>query len=87
MKKTKEMLTLLALALSCFGCNGAPAIDVLGSFFPAWMICIIAAVALAFVVRYFLLKHRMESEVGPLAIFYPCVVVFFSCGLWLILFR
>ena len=87
MKKTKETLTVLALGLSCVGCNGAPAIDVLGSFFPAWMVCIIAAVALAFVVRYFLLKYRLESEVGHLAIFYPCVVVFFACGLWLFFFR
>ena len=87
MKTTKEALTVLALGLSCAGCNGAPAIDVLGSFFPAWMVCIIAAVALAFVVRYFLLKYQLESEVGHLAIFYPCVVVFLACGLWLLFFR
>ena len=87
MKKIKETLIVLALGLSCAGCNGAPAIDVLGSFFPAWMFCILAAVALAFVVRYFLLKHQLESEVGHLAIYYPCVVVFFACGLWLLFFR
>ena len=87
MKKTKQVLTALTLGLSCAGCNGAPAIDVLGSFFPAWMVCIIAAAALAFVVRYFLLKYRLESEVGHLAIFYPCVVVFLACGLWLLFFR
>jgi hypothetical protein len=51
------------------------------------MVCIIAAVALAFVVRYFLLKYHLESEVGHLAIFYPCVVVFLTCGLWLLFFR
>jgi len=86
-KKTKKTLTLLTLGLSCAGCNGAPAIDVLGSFFPAWMVCIIAAVVLAFVVRYFLLKYRLETEVGHLAIFYPCVVIFSACGLWLLFFR
>lgn len=87
MKKTKETLTVLTLGLSCVSCNGAPAIDVLGSFFPAWMVCIMAAVALALVVRHFLLKYRLESEVGHLAIFYPCVVVLFACGLWLFFFR
>lgn len=87
MKKTKKTLTVLAIGLSCAGCNRAPAIDVLGSFFPAWMVCIIAAVALAFVVRYFLLKYKLESEVGHLAIFYPCVVVFLACGLWVLFFR
>lgn len=87
MKTTKKSLTVLAIGLLCAGCNGAPAIDVIGSFFPAWMVCIIAAVALAFVVRYFLLKYHLESEVGHLAIFYPCVVVFLTCGLWLLFFR
>lgn len=87
MKKTKKTLTVLTLGLSCAGCNGAPAIDVLGSFFPAWMVCIIAAVVLAFVVRYFLLKYRLETEVGHLAIFYPCVVVLSACSLWLLFFR
>ena len=87
MKKTKKTLALLTLGLSCAGCNGAPAIDVLGSFFPAWMVCIIAAVVLAFLVRYFLLKYRLETEVGHLAIFYPCVVILSACGLWLLFFR
>ena len=87
MKKATQILIVLMLALSCAGCNGAPAIDVLGSFFPAWMVCIIAAVVLAFVVRYLLLKYQLESEVGHVAIFYPCVVVFFACGLWLFFFR
>ena len=87
MKNTREALIVLTLGLSCAGCNGAPAIDVLGSFFPAWMVCIIAAVALACAVRYFLLKYELESEVGHLAIFYPCVVVFLACGLWLVFFR
>lgn len=87
MKKTEETVAVLTLGLLCTNCNGAPAIDVLGSFFPAWMVCIIVAVAMAFVVRHFLLRYRLESEIGHLAIFYPCVVVFMACGMWLFFFR
>ena len=87
MKKTKTILAGLALSVACAGCSGAPAIDVIGSFFPAWMVCIIAAVVLAFVGRYFLLKCQLESEIGHLAIFYPCLVIFWACGLWLLFFR
>jgi len=86
-KKTTLLPTVLSLSFFCASCNGAPAIDVLGSFFPAWMACITAGVVLAFVVRYFLLKHRLETEVGHLAIFYPCTVVFLACGLWLLFFK
>jgi hypothetical protein len=69
------------------GCGRAPAINIIGSFFPAWMICVTAGVILAFLVRFFLLRYRLETEVGPLALFYPCVVVLFTCLLWLIFFR
>ena len=78
---------MLLIGLLCAGCSGAPTVDVIGSFFPAWMVCIIAAVVMAFGVRYLLLKFRLESEVGHLGLFYPCVVVFLACGMWLVLFR
>jgi len=80
-------LVVPLVGLLCAACNGAPSVDVLGSFFPAWMVCIIGAVVMAFGVRYVLLKFQLESEVGHLGLFYPCVVIFLACGLWLLLFR
>ena len=71
----------------CAGCGRAPAFDVIGSFFPAWIVCITVAVVLAFVVRVLLLRWKFEQEVGPVALFYPSVVVLLSCVLWLIFFR
>jgi hypothetical protein len=86
-KKTSRSLTCFAtFCLLLTGCGRAPAIDVIGSFFPAWMICLTAGVVLAFVVRYFLLRYRLESGVGLLALFYPCIVILFTCLLWLIFF-
>ena len=88
MKTTlKNYAGVAAACLFLTGCGRAPAINILGSFFPAWMFCITAGVILAFVVRFILLRYRLETEVGPLALFYPCVVVFSTCLLWLIFFR
>lgn len=90
MKKAKLGKLVLPLALVSplsAGCSGAPSVDVIGSFFPAWMVCIIVAVVLAFVVRHLLLKFQLETELGHLGLFYPCVVIFLACGLWLLLFR
>ena len=75
------------LCILCSGCGRAPSVDILGSFFPVWMICLTIAIVAAFAVRYVLLRYRMESEVGPLALFYPCVVLLVTCLLWLIFFR
>jgi len=76
-----------AACLPLAGCRLAPEVNIIGSFLPAWMICLTAGVILAFVVRYLLVRYRIESEVGPLALIYPCVVIFFTCLLWLIFFR
>jgi hypothetical protein len=78
---------IFALALTCAGCRHAPSVDVIGSFFPAWMLCLLLGVALAFLVRYLLLRFRLESEASPLALFYPCVVILLACLLWLVFFR
>jgi len=71
----------------CAGCGRAPSVDVLGSFFPVWMVCLTIAIALACVLRIVLVRVQFESELGPVALFYPSVVVLLSCLLWLIFFR
>jgi YtcA family len=39
------MLSLLS------GCNGAPSRNILGSYFPSWMVCALVGVALAIAAR------------------------------------
>jgi hypothetical protein len=65
----------------------APSIDIIGSFFPAWMICLILAVVLTFAVRSLLLRLRLESEVGPLVLFYPSLLTLMTSVLWLVWFK
>ena len=65
----------------------APSVDILGSFFPVWMVCSPLAYFSTFGLRILLLRTRMEAEVGPLALFYPCAVILFTGLLWLIFFR
>jgi hypothetical protein len=69
------------------GCVRAPAIDVEGSFFPAWIVCLAIAVPSTFAIRWGLLKLRLESEVGPLALFYPSLVVIITVTLWMGYFK
>jgi len=65
----------------------APAVDIIGSFFPVWMVCLTIAVVLACGLRLVLVRMRLESDVGPLALFYPSLVVLLSSLLWLTFFR
>ncbi len=81
-------LTLLCLSgLACAGCSRAPAVNIIGSFFPVWMLCLLVAVIVTFAVRSLLVRLRLNAEVGPVAVFYPSVLVLSACLVWLIFFR
>jgi hypothetical protein len=80
-------LGLGAASLLCIGCGRAPAVDVIGSFFPAWMLCLIISIVVASLLRLFLLRRQLEPAVEPVVLFYPCVVLLVSCLLWLIFFH
>jgi YtcA family len=76
-----------AICLLLAGCGRAPAVDIIGSFFPVWMVCLTIAIVLASILRVVLLRYQFESAIEPVALFYPSVVILFSCLLWLIFFR
>jgi YtcA family len=88
MKRTPGLsLGISVVCLLCSGCGRAPAIDVIGSFFPAWMVCLIAAIVLTALLRLYLLRRQLEPAIEPVALFYPAVVLLLSCLLWLIFFQ
>ena len=66
------------------GCGRAPSFDILGSFFPAWLICLVVAVLLTVASRA-LLMHYVEIT-WPVLI-YPSLTAIFAFALWLALFR
>ena len=68
-------------------CAHAPSVEIVGSFFPIWMVCLTIAVILTFFAHKVLVRRKLASEVGPVALFYPSMVVSFSCLLWLLFFR
>jgi hypothetical protein len=82
-----RLAATVTVCLFLAGCNHAPSIDVIGSFFPVWMLCIAIAVPLTFAARVALVRFHLENEVGPLALFYPCLVILLTSLLWLIFFR
>jgi hypothetical protein len=85
--RPRERFLIILWTPALTGCSRAPEVNVLGSYFPGWIIALIVAVLLTATVRLLLLRFRMEDEVGPLALFYPCLVLLFSCAMWLLCFR
>ena len=67
------------------GCSQAPSVDVLGSFFPAWLVCLTLAVLLTALTRLVLLRFHMNLDLAVLA--YPSLAALFTFALWLIFFH
>ena len=73
--------------LPALGCSRAPSFSILGSFFPAWILCGVLGISLAVVVRIFFVRAKFEQELSPLILFYPCLALFFTFSIWLLFFR
>jgi fructose-specific phosphotransferase system IIC component len=63
----------------------APTIDVLGSFFPAWLVCLLAGLVLTAAARWLLLRVRINLALPVLT--YPSLTALFTLALWFALFR
>ena len=87
---TKEMarvsvLVLLLGLLFCTGCSRAPSFDIVGSFFPAWLVCIFVGLLLTVATRWLFLRLRVVIALPVLT--YPSLTALFTFVLWLALFR
>ena len=72
--------------LSIAGCSRAPSFNLLGSFFPAWILCGVIGILLAVAVRLFFVRIKLEPQLKPLILVYPCLAAFFTFTLWLLFF-
>jgi len=66
------------------GCERAPSFNIVGSFFPAWLLCLVAAVLLTVVSRALLNRY---VEVAWPVLVYPSLTAVFALASWLALFR
>ena len=75
-------VTLLPLGLT--SCRRAPTFDIMGSLFPAWIVCLVLGILLAIFTRWLLLRQKVALS-WPILV-YPSLAAFFTFLLWLILF-
>ena len=75
-------------ALAAFiltSCGRAPAFDVLGSFFPAWLVCLALGLLLTVAARWLLLRLHIVIVLPVLT--YPSLTALLTFALWLAFFR
>lgn len=89
MKSSLKSLIAAPLLLTTFlaaGCSQAPSFDILGSYFPAWLVCILVGIGAASIVASCLSKLGKQSLIRWSIFVYPCLAASVAFTLWLFFF-
>lgn len=80
---TRTLVVVASGALA--GCD--PIIEIQGTFFPAWLLCMIVGVAATVALRPLFVRLGLEPHLGPLPLVYASLAVLLTLGTWLVFFR
>ena len=64
-----------------------PQINVIGSFFPSWMLCAAIGIGVALLARQLFRRVGVDPYLGPRALVYPSLAILVTLALWVTLFR
>jgi YtcA family len=84
--KASRLVAWLCWSAVMAGCDGAPSRNILGSYFPSWMVCTLVGLVLAIVARGVLKATGLLQELpAPLAVLlaFGCAVNFAVWLIWL----
>ena len=75
------------LVFSLTGCAHSPSFNVLGSYFPGWIACMVASILVTALLRFVFNRLEWEQRVPALPLFYFCMALLIACLIWLIAFE
>lgn len=75
-------LTISAVFLTA--CD--PMLSIGGSFWPAWIICILVGLAVSMVLMWQLVRHRLAPYLGPPLLIVPSLWALCTFVIWLLLY-
>jgi hypothetical protein len=84
MRKTGTSAAISLIVMTIIGCEQAPAVDVIGSLFPAWLLCI-ALGAIFSTLTHWILTRRVINLPFPF-LTYPCLGAVYAFTIWLVFF-
>jgi hypothetical protein len=82
-------IALLVFVLFVLGSSShhSLTIDILGSYFPAWMVCILSGLALTLVAHWIVQLGKLEAYIGPGPLIYPCLMLIFTFTTWILFYE
>jgi len=79
-------LVLPTAALALGGCSRNPSLEISGSFFTAWMLCIFAGLVATLIAKRVFLAMRIDAHLTPQLVVYGALMLCFTLLTWLIFY-
>ena len=81
------LLLVLLFGASRFWSHHSLTVDVLGSYFPAWMVCILSGLTLTLIAHWFVQVRNLKPYVGPAPLIYSCLMIIFTFATWILFYQ
>jgi len=82
----------LAIVVLCFvavriSSHHSLTIDILGSYFPAWMVCIVSGLTLTLIAHWIVQVLNLKSYIGPAPLIYSSLMIIFTFATWILFYQ
>jgi hypothetical protein len=77
---------VLFLAAQMLG-HHSPTVDILGSYFPAWMVCIISGLTLTLIANWIVQVGNLKPYIGPAPLIYSSLMIIFTFATWILFYQ
>jgi len=81
------LLLALLFGASRFLSHHSLTVDVLGSYFPAWMVCILSGLTLTLIAHWIVQVRKLKAYLGPLPLIYSCLMIIFTFATWILFYQ
>ena len=78
------VLFLVAVRISS---HHSPTVDVLGSYFPAWMVCILSGLALTLIAHWIVQVGNLKPYIGRAPLIYSSLMITFTFAIWILFYQ
>ena len=83
---TRAKIGVAATALILQACSASPSQDILGSFFPSWLLCALIGVVATVFVRWRLIVAGIDRFIPLALVTYAAMAFALTCLIWLLRF-
>jgi hypothetical protein len=81
------VLLVLLFGASRFLSHHSLTVDVLGSYFPAWMVCILSGLTLTLIAHWIVQLRNLKPYLGPAPFIYSCLMIVFTFATWILFYQ